>query len=46
LKALEMQRHDELMDNKDLKIKIMAQAEMMQYDDDFDEEEVYNRSKN
>ena len=45
LKALDMQKQQEVSDNKDLKIKIMAQAEQMQYDDDFDEEEMYGSSK-
>jgi hypothetical protein len=34
-----------LDDNKDLKIKIMQQAEAMAYDDDFDEEEVYAKKQ-
>ena len=45
LKALELQKQQEIDDYKDLKIKIMAQAEQMQYDDDFDEEEVYQRDR-
>ena len=38
LRALELQRQQEESDAKDLKIKIMQQANLMQYDDDFDEE--------
>ena len=45
LKALEMQRQEEKDEKANLKIKIMAQAELMQYDDDFDEEDMYNNSK-
>ena len=33
-----MQRLQEEQDSKDLKVKIMQQANLMQYDDDFDEE--------
>ena len=38
LKALEMRRVEEEQDSKELKVKIMHQANLMQYDDDFDEE--------
>lgn len=34
-----MQRLEEQNEKEDLKIKIMQQADLMQYDDDFDEEE-------
>lgn len=37
-----MQRIDEQKEDKDLKIKIMKQADLMQYDDDFDEEDFYD----
>ena len=42
VRALEMQREDELREKEDLKIKIMQQAALMQYDDDFDEENEYS----
>lgn len=42
LKALELQKEDEERDSKDLKIKIMHQAQLMAYDDDFDEEDMYS----
>jgi len=38
LKALELQRQEEEQDKADHKVKIMQQAALMQYDDDFDEE--------
>jgi len=41
LKALEMQKQEEEEEKAGLKIKIMQQAAMMQYDDDFDEEDNY-----
>lgn len=46
LKALELQRLEELQDKKDMKIKIMQQADQMQYDDDFDEEDNLYGNKN
>jgi hypothetical protein len=43
LRALELQRLDEEEDRENLKIKIMAQADMMAYDDDFDSEDERDR---
>ncbi len=38
LKALEQQRQEEIEMTEQVKVKIMQQAAIMQYDDDFDEE--------
>lgn len=43
--ALELRKKEEEEDNKDLKIKIMTQADAMLYDDDFDEEALYSHKK-
>lgn len=40
LKALELMREQEKREDEEVKIKIMQTAELMAYDDDFDEEEM------
>jgi hypothetical protein len=44
LKALELQRQQELEETNELKVKMMRQADMMLYDDDFDEESMFSGS--
>jgi len=41
LRALELQKQEEIDDNANLKIRIMEQATLMLYDDDFDEDDIY-----
>ena len=41
LKALEIQKEEEEKERADIKVRIMQTAALMQYDDDFDEEELY-----
>lgn len=41
MRALELQKQEEMEDNANLKIRIMEQATLMLYDDDFDEDDIY-----
>ena len=40
-----MQRAEEEQEKQELKVKIIQQADLIQYDDDFDEEDHYNSKK-
>jgi len=42
LRAIELQRKEEEEDRDNLKVRIMEQAALMQYDDDFDDEAIFS----